>query len=94
MTQYRTPDEQRAEYEQEARIRTVLDKAVDDGAWLLVAMYLEEPADVVERWVDTFWDGMRDALDPEDRLYAIEMLLLGRVNAEAQRVMDSIEVGR
>ena len=95
MSDYRTPEEDREQVEQEARVRAALDQTVRDAAMLMVAMELGEPFDVVELWVDRTWDGLRDALDPEDRLTAILLLLNDRIDAEADAILRSVRgVGR
>ena len=83
MSEYRTPEEDREQAEQEARVRDALTRAVKDAVFLKVAMELAEPQDVVELWVDRLWDGLRDALEGDDRLRAILLLLEGRIDAEA-----------
>lgn len=83
MPEYRTPEEDRAQAAEDARIRAVLEDAVLDGASCLAAMALDEPADVVERWVDAVWDQLRAALTPEDRLRAIVLLLDERARTAA-----------
>lgn len=95
----RTPEENRFVDEQDARVRAVLDKAVHDGASYKLALHLGEPVDVVEWWVDAFWDGLRDALcddvehptlRTEDRLTAIALLLDERMTAEWRRIVDGV----
>ncbi len=98
--EYRTPEEEQAQAEHDARVRAVLDKAVHDGASLKVAMILGESPEVVERWVCTLWDGLRDALSDdrpnlgslrlEDRLTAIVLLLDDRVTAEAIDILAGL----
>jgi len=101
MTEYRTPDEDRAQKEHDARVKAVLDKAVHDGASCKVAMTLGEPPEVVERWVNTIWDGLRDALSDdrpdlagslrqEDRLTAITLLLDERMTAEHDAILAGL----
>lgn len=101
MNEYREPEEWQAQDEHEAGVRAVLDKAVHDGASLLVAMELDEPADVVEGWVDALWNGLRDNLSDdgeeraglhmEDRLTAIAMLLHDRMDDEAAELLRAVE---
>jgi hypothetical protein len=100
MPEYRTPEEGRASIEQDGRVRAVLDKATHDGASLMVAMRLGEPADVVARWIDAVWNGLRDGLPEgeldhptlrlDDRLTAIVMLLEDRMDAESQKVLRGL----
>jgi hypothetical protein len=98
---HRTPDENMAEAAHRARVQLVLDQAVVDGTSLLTAITLGEPADVIERWVNTLWDGLRDGLsddhpdDPdsllraaEDRLLAIVLLLEPVIQAKALAVAE------
>lgn len=103
MNEYRTPRELQAQAEQAARIRAVLDQAVRDGTSCKVAIALDEPAEVVERWVDAIWNGLRDALSDnhpdragmrqEDRLLAIVLLLDERMNAGAEAVLRGLRDG-
>jgi len=102
MTEYRTPEEDRAQQEHDARVRAVLDKAVRDAAFCKVAITLGESPEVVERWVNILWDGLRDALSDdrpniaggrlrqEDRLAAIVLLLDERVTAEATTILAGL----
>jgi hypothetical protein len=100
VSEYRTPEEDQATAAQEVRVRLVLDRAVQDGASCIVAILLGEPADVVERWTNAIWDGLREGLSDanphrgtlmiEDRLAAIVLLLEDRMNREAHKVIDSI----
>lgn len=99
MSEYRTPDEDRAQIENENRINAVLDEAVRNGAMLRAAMLLGEPQPVVEKWVDALWDGLRDGLSDErpdfgehrlvieDRLKAIVMLLTDRIEEAGTRIV-------
>jgi len=99
---YRTPDEVRAQHKHDTYVRGVLDQAVRDGASLVVAMLLDEPAEVVERWINALWDGLRDGLADErdrvghhrlrmeDRLTAIVLLLHDRIQAEATQVLRAV----
>lgn len=100
MTEYRRPDEEQAQTEHDAQVRQVLERAVHDGASLLVAMDLGEPTDVVECWVNALWNGLRDnlsddrpdraGLKTEDRLLAIAILLQDRMQAEADAVLRAV----
>ena len=90
MGDYRTPDEQLVAAAHRARVQLVLDQALTDGTSLMVAIELDEPADVVERWIDRFWDGLRDQLTDEDRLVAIEILLYRRICKERDRVLAGV----
>jgi hypothetical protein len=100
MTKYRRPEEDQAQDEHEAELRAVLDQAVHDGASLVVSMTLGEPPEVVERWVNAFWNGLRDnlsddrparaGLKQEDRLGAIALLLKHRVQEEVDAVLGSV----
>jgi hypothetical protein len=98
VNEYRTPEEQWACEERDAHVTAVLEQAVHDGASCVVAIALGEPRDVVERWVDAFWDGLRDGLRDdetdhpslrmgEDRLIAISILLADRMQAEADKLL-------
>jgi hypothetical protein len=87
---YRTPEERREEDEIDARIERVIQQAVRDGGACKAAMTLDEPPEVVERWIDTVWDGLRDSLDDEDRLRAIMLLLGGRMDREANEILRSV----
>lgn len=78
---YRTRDEIAEQDADERRIEAVLDRARANGA----ADFDEEP-DVVEMWVDRLWDGLRDNLDPEQRLHAIVMLLNRDMRVAAARL--------
>lgn len=101
VSEYRSPEEDRLQREVRDRIQTVLDQAVRDGAFLKVAMVLHEESEVVERWVNRLYDGLRDGLSDdhpvsgdgltqEDRLAAIVMLLEERMNVEAKSVMREV----
>jgi hypothetical protein len=100
MSEYRTPEEDQARAAQEVRVRLVLDQAIQNGVSCKVAMMLDEPADVVERWTNTIWNTLRDGLSDanprrgtliiEDRLAAIVLLLEDRMNREAHKVIDSV----
>lgn len=103
MTEYRTPDEQQATDEQDARIRAVLDKAVHDGASCVIAMDLGEDPEVVEHWVDAYWNGLRDGLSgdadhpglrSEDALAAIDLLLEAHMRDEADKVLRAVRGDR
>jgi hypothetical protein len=101
MPDYRTPEEERAQDEQAARIRRVLDQATRDGGSLFVAIHLGEPQDVIERWTNRVWDGLRRGLSDnhpqredcpmlvpdEDRLAAIVLLLEPRAKTVADQVI-------
>lgn len=97
MSDYRTPEEEQASAAHNARVQAALDQIVKDGISLTVAMQLGEPADVVEEWINRFWNGMRDNLSDdrpdiagmcqEDRLAAIHLLLWPRISAGAEQVM-------
>lgn len=97
---YRTPDEQQATAEHDARVRRVLDQAVSDGVSCRLAILLGEPAEVVEHWTNAIWDGLRDGLsdDPgdhpsliqEDRLCAIVLLLEGRMEEQARAILAAV----
>lgn len=104
MPEYRTPDEEQAQEQHEVRVHAVLDQAVRDGASLVAAMALDEPADVVELWIDRLWDGLRDNLvdgrpdrcgmRQDDRLKAIVLLLTDRMRDEGLAIVRSVmEVG-
>lgn len=98
---YRRPDEELAQSQHEAEVREVLDQAVHDGASCLTAMLLGEPVEVVNRWSDAVWNGLRDNLSDdrpgraglkmEDRLTAIVMLLQDRMRAEAASVLAAVK---
>lgn len=105
MSDYREPEEWQATYTEDARIEAVLDQAVRDGVSLRMAMRLREPAEVVERWVDALWDGLRGNLIDDrpddgtgmyrdDRLRAIILLLTDRIDRDARAGLDALrEVG-
>lgn len=104
MNEYRTPEEEQQQTEDYARIRAILDQVVHAGASCKVAMVLGESPEVVERWVNVVWDGMRDnltdrrdgpgTLTGEDRLTAILMLLEDRMTDEAVSILRGMrEVG-
>jgi hypothetical protein len=100
VSEYRTPEEDQARAAQEVRVRLVLDQAIQNGVSCKVAMMLDEPADVVERWTNTIWNTLRDGLSDanprrgtlmiEDRLAAIVLLLEDRMDREAHKVVDSV----
>jgi hypothetical protein len=101
VNEYRTPEEERASREQEARIQLVLEQAVEDGAWILAAMELDEPQDVVERRTNEFWDNLRSGLSgcnghprlrarSEDPFVALQMLLDDRMRIVADLIVASV----
>lgn len=103
MPEYRTPEEDRAQDELNARIELILDQAVRDGASYMVAAELGEPENVVELWIDRIWNGLRDGLSDrhpqqagmrlkpdEDRLAAIVFLLQERMTEESQRILTGL----
>jgi hypothetical protein len=104
VSEYRTPEEDRAQLEQRERIKRALDKAVTDGASILVAMKLGESQAVVDRWVDALYDGLRDGLvdgraaphdcpllaRQHDRLAAIVLLLTDRIEREAADLLRGL----
>lgn len=97
---YRTPDEEHATAEHDARVQAVLDQAVHDGVSLRMAVILGEPAQVVEQWIDRLWDGLREGLSEEpgdhptliqeDRLRAIVLLLQDRMEAGARALLAEV----
>lgn len=100
---YRSREEIDAQESDSGRIRAVLEQAVTDGASLLVAIELGEPAAVIELWTDRLWDGLRDNLSDdrprleqcpgmprEDRLTAITLLLQDRMSARAERTLAEV----
>jgi hypothetical protein len=90
MPEYRTPEEDREQDEQVARVRAAFADTVRDAAFLKAAMVLAEDQDVVELWVDRVWDNLRAALSDEDRLAAILLLLDDQINAEFCVVMHGM----
>lgn len=100
MPEYRTPEEEQASAEHDARIRKVLDRAIGDGVSCRLAMRMGEPPEVVERWVNTLWNGLRESLSDdrpdvaglkqEDRLAAIVMLLRDRMDEEARAILQEV----
>lgn len=107
MSEYREPEEDIAQAAQERRVQAVLDEAVRHGAMLKAAIMLREPTEVVERWIDMFWNGLRENLSDqrpdfgtkrmriEDRLTAISLLLTDQIDrsvAEILRSTDAPEV--
>jgi hypothetical protein len=99
MNEYRSPEEDMANAALYNRIRLVLDQAVHDGASMMAAMELDEPAAVVEMWIDRLWDGLRDALTDdeygdEERLTAIMLLLTERMQIEAGAVLHGVRKTR
>ncbi len=101
MTEYRTPEQEQATREQDARIQAVLDQAVRDGGSLMAAIDLGEPQDVIELWTARLWDGLRSALSDDrppiaglrqdDRLTAIVLLLTDRITEEAASIIRQIK---
>lgn len=100
MSEYRTPDEDRASAEQDARIQAAFNQAVTDGGSLMAAITLGEPAEVVEMWTNRLWNGLRDNLSDdrppvgslmqEDRLAAIVLLLTDRIHAESESILRQV----
>lgn len=86
MNVYGTPEQQAAYERQREDVSAALDEAVHNGAFLLTAMDLNEDPAVVERWIDTVWNNLRDRLDEEDRLVAVVMLLEPQIEQAAQRL--------
>jgi len=72
---YRPADEIAMMQAADARIETVLDETLASITSLQTAMELDEPGDVIELWTDRIWNGLRERLDPEQRLRAIILLL-------------------
>lgn len=91
--EYRTPEEHQRQKEQLARVRPALAQAVTDMSFCKAAMALGEPQDVVELWVDRCWNSLRDALDGEDRLAAILLLLDGQADAGLVRTLTFLQEG-
>src|SRR4051812_40769188 len=101
MSEYRDPDEDVAQAAHEQRVQAVLDEAVRHGAMLQAAIVLGEPPDVVELWIDKFWNGLRDNLSDnrpdygprrlrqEDRLAAIKLLLVDRIAVAAEEILGT-----
>jgi len=99
MPEYETPAESLARQQQRDRVGKVLDQAIRDGVSLKVAMSLDEPPDVVMRWVDALWNGLRDGLSDdhdhptmrmEDRLTAITMLLEPRMDDQVATILRGL----
>lgn len=103
MPEYRSPAEWQAQQDHEARVRSVLDQAVADGASCLAAMELDEDT-AVDLWTNRLWDGLRDNLSDlhpdahpelsiradEDRLFAIVLLLSDQMHERAAQVIESV----
>jgi hypothetical protein len=66
--------------ERRERSMVVVERAINDLASWKVAAATGLNDEVCEQWVNAVWDGLRDNLDPEDRLFAI----LGLINDTAQ----------
>lgn len=100
MPEYRRPEEEQIKHEHDAYVQKILDQALRDGTSLMVAMRLGEPAQVVEHWINTLWDGLRDnltddrpdrgGLKQEDRLKAIVLLLQPQVAEAAQAILQGM----
>ena len=100
MTDYRTPEQEQATREQDARIQGVLDQAVRDGGSLMAAIQLDEPADVVEMWISRLYGGLRALEDDrpcdfnlrnDEPLRAIVLLLTDRITEEAASIIRQIK---
>jgi hypothetical protein len=101
MPEYRTPREEQVQYAHQLRVKAVLDQAVSDATSCRLAIRMGEPPEVVERWVDAIWDGLRDGLSDtrqpaegitqEDRLLAIVMFIGHKADDEALRILDAME---
>ncbi len=89
MSDYRTPEEDRAAEELDARIEAAFDQAVTDGASMFAAIALGEPAKVVEHWIDQTYDNLRDSLG--DEMPRAIILLLEQRMRDAAR--DLIRIG-
>lgn len=97
---YRTPEEQQATTEHDARVRQVLDQALADGVSCRMAILLGEPPEVVEHWVNAIWNGLRVGLSDsqpdragliqEDRLCAIVLLLEDRMDEHARAILAEV----
>jgi hypothetical protein len=88
MPEYRNPEEEQRSALRRARVQLSIDRAVTNSTSLLAAMMLGEHPDVVERWIDALWDGLRDELEPEDRLQAIILLIESRSRAAAVKAAE------
>lgn len=100
MSEYRTPDEDRASAELDDRIKAVLDQAVKDGGSLMAAIDLGEPAEVVEMWINRLYNGLRvleddretgNQLRGDERLRAIVLLLTDRIAVESASILRQIK---
>lgn len=100
MNEYRTPEEDKAVEEQYIRVARIIDRAVENGASLVAAMILGESQDVVERWTNALWDGLRTGLSgraehprirsrSEDVYAAVVLLIEDRIRARADAILTS-----
>lgn len=83
MSEYRTPREEAETAALDALINEVLDEATVNCAILLNAIDAQERAEIVELWIDTLYDELRAALDEEQRIRAIVLLLEDAAEARA-----------
>jgi hypothetical protein len=91
MATERTPEERAETAVSQVYIHGVLDATVEDYAsWIAAELSDLDPADC-NRWVDNVWNHLRAALDDEQRVHAILLLLTDRANQRA-RVLMSPEV--
>jgi hypothetical protein len=91
MATERNPEDLAQDAVNETYIRGVLAATVEDYASWVVAEESDLDPDACERWVNNVWNNLRAALDDEQRLRAILLLLTDRANQRARVLMASGE---
>ena len=59
---YRSPEEIKFSDERDAYVKGVLENAVRNSGFLLAAIEMNEPQEVIDKWTDKLWDELREQL--------------------------------
>lgn len=89
----RTPDEIERAQRGERQIEAALDRAVDNYASWLVAEHLGLSDEETERWVNSCYDDLRDALTPQQMIRAVLLCIQDRAERKAYRLIGDTEPG-
>jgi hypothetical protein len=90
MSTERTPEEKQADAAARDAVAKVLEQAHRNLTSWNVAEALDESPAVCEAWLDRLWDGLRDNLNGEQRLWAIVLLLEPRAIAECNQILAKV----